>query len=109
MKKYRIIFKYVYSFYSFGEELDGYIKEESFEVGEGSRFTLCQQEDSTFLISSVGADGRGEYLVLTYPNKDNILIHAAEVCEFNYDEFFDAMGDSNHNVYEGTVEIEAVR
>lgn len=102
--KFILSFKYVYTFYSFGEELDGYIKEESFELAEGDRFALAQQEDSTFLISSVGKDQRGVYLVLTYPNKDNIVVHDGEVCEFVYDEFFDAMGDSNHNVYEGTVE-----
>ena len=105
MKKFKLTFKYVYTFYSNDEELDGYVKEESFEIGEGDRFTLCQQEDSAFHITSVGCDQIGEYVVLTFPNKDNIVVHLGEVCEFVYDEIFDAMGDSNHNVYEGTVEM----
>ena len=105
MKKYKLTFKYVYTFYSFDEEVDADVRSESFDLGEGDRFTLTDQEDSAFHITSVGCDQIGEYVVLTFPNKDSIVIHAGEVCEFAYDEFFDAMGDSNHNVYEGTVEM----
>ena len=105
MKKFKLTFKYVYTFYSNDEEVDGDVRSESFDVSEGDRFTLTDQEDSAFLISSVGIDQVGEYVVLTFPNKDNIVVHAGEVREFAYDEFFDAMGDSNHNVYEGTVEM----
>ncbi len=105
MEKYILKFKYVYSFYSFDEELDSDVKSEQFEVSEGSRFKLYQQEDSTFLISSFGKDHIGRFAVLTYPNKDNIVVHENDCEEFVYDEFFDAMGDNNHNVYEGTVEL----
>ena len=48
----------------------------------------------------------GKYAVLTYPNKDNVIVREGEECELEYDEFFDAMGDNNHNVYEGTLTIE---
>ncbi len=108
MEKYILKFKYVYTFYSCGEELDGDVKEESFEVEAGTRFKLYQQEEETFLISSLGKDRIGRYIVLTLPNKENIVIHENDCAELAYEENYDAMGDSNSNVYEGTVEL-AVR
>ena len=69
------------------------------------RFTLEHQEDSTFILSELKEDYKSKYAVLTFPNKDNIIVRLGEECELEYDEFFDAMGDNNHNVYEGTITL----
>ena len=105
MEKRILKFKYVYTFYSLDEEMGGDVRVEEFEVFAGCRFKLAEQENSTFLITSVGADNVGEYVVLTYPNKDNMVIHLGEVSEFVYGETYEAMGDVCHNIYEGTVEL----
>ena len=47
----------------------------------------------------------GELAVLTFPNKDNIIIRPDVSTELVYDEYYSAMGDNNHNVYEGTVRL----
>lgn len=61
---------------------------------------------AVFLVGGVGHDAGGEYAILTFPNKDNLLIHRGEEVELAYDEFTDTMGDNCHNVYEGTVALE---
>ena len=103
--KSKLHFRYIYSFYSFDELMDTQAIDETVEIDTGTRFKLHLQEDSTFLISSVGKDAKGRFAILTFPNKDNLVIYEAEESEIAYDEFFDSMGDNNHNVYEGTVTL----
>ena len=103
---YKLRLRYVYTFYNFGEELGGDVIDESVEIGTGCRFTLYQQEDSSFVISSVDKDHLGEFVIVTYPNKDNIKVYLGKEEELVYDEYFDSMGDDNHNVYEGTMVLE---
>lgn len=103
--EYRLHLRYVYTFYSFGEELATDVIDEYVDIGCGCRFTLHQQEDSSFTVSSVKEDFRGQYVVVTYPNKDNIVVYLGEEEELVYDEYYCAMGDDNHNVYEGTVTL----
>ena len=105
MKKFELELKYIYTFYSFDEVLGTEIIDERVEVGEERRITLYQQEDSSFILSSPAKDGKGQYVILTYPNKDRLVIHEGETVELLYDEFFDSMGDNNHNVYEGTATL----
>ena len=110
MQKYRLHLRYIYTFYSFDEILAEDVFDEYREVGDAPlRFTLTHQEDASFIISGVKEDYLGKYAVLTYPNKDNVIVREGEECELEYDEFFDAMGDNNHNVYEGTVALEAIK
>ena len=104
---YKIVFEYVYSFYSFGEELETKIGSEEFSVG--CRFKLDGQEDGSFVIDPVKVDNLGAYAILTFPNKDRMIVREGDSCEFIYDEFFDAMGDSNHNVYVGAVSLKSVK
>ncbi len=99
--------RYIYTYYSFDEILDTGVYDERFPVAEGSRFTLHSQEDSSFLSSEVGMlpDGRRR-AILTFPNKDRIVLAEGDEVELCYDEFFESMGGNNHNVYEGTVALE---
>ena len=97
--------RYTYTYYSFDEILDFDCIEEKVDLGEEKRFTLHLQEDSSFIVSAVKLDSVGKYIILTYPNKDNIVIHENEEVEIAYDEFFDAMGANNHNAYEGTATL----
>ena len=92
-------------YYRFGEILDTDAIEQVVEVGDARRFTLHLQEDSSFIVSELKSGPFGRYVVLTYPNKDNILVYEGKEVEIAYDEFFDSMGDSNHNVYEGTATL----
>ncbi|MBQ8302696.1 MAG: hypothetical protein IJX97_04000 [Clostridia bacterium] len=105
MKKYILELKYIYTFYRYDDVFGSAVIDERIEVGEEKRITLHLQEDSSFIVSAPKKDSLGEYIVLTYPNKDNLIVHAGEVVELLYDEFFDSMGDNNHNVYEGTVAL----
>lgn len=102
MKK--IVFEYVYTFYSFDEELDSAVRRESFDLG--CRFTLTGQEDGSFTVTRLMRDHLGDYAVLTFPNTDRLIVREGSVAELAYDEFFDSMGDNNHNVYVGTVRLE---
>ena len=102
---YKLNFKYVYSFYNNGEESFSDVFEQTEEITEGYRFLLHDQEDGSFIVSEVKEDHLGKYAILTFPGKDNLVIHEAEVCELAYDEYYSAMGDDNHNVYEGTVTL----
>ena len=100
--KAKLTVRYVYDFYSFDERLADGVFSDEIEVGEPKRFKLYQQEDSSFMLSELKNDFRGRYVVVTYPNKDNVLVYENDETELAYDEFYDAMGDNNHNVYEGT-------
>ncbi len=97
-----IKFKYVYEFYNFGELMLDDIVEEEFVVKEGDRFKLHQQEDGSFLVSSLS----DSQCVLTFPNKDNLVLLPLVSEELSYDEYYSEMGDDNHNVYIGTVTFE---
>ena len=101
--EFKIVFDYVYSFISFGEELLTDVRSECFDTG--TRFKLNSQEDGSFTVSAPMRDNLGTYAILTFPNKDKLIVREEESAELAYDEFFDAMGDSNHNVYIGTVRL----
>ena len=103
--RYKLNFKYVYSFYNNGEESFSDVFEQTEEITEGYRFLLHDQEDGSFLVSEISKDHIGELAVLTFPNKDNIIIRPDVSTELVYDEYYSAMGDNNHNVYEGTVRL----
>ena len=100
---FKIVFDYVYSFISFGEELVTDVRSECFDTG--TRFKLNSQEDGSFTVSVPMRDNLGTYAILTFPNKDNIIVRSDRACELAYDEYYSAMGDNNHNVYEGTVRL----
>ena len=102
---WKLHFRYVYTYYSFDEILDTDAIDEKVEIGEGCRFTLHLQEDSSFTATKPKENSAGYYTVLTFPNKDNLVIREGDEVELAYDEFFDSMGDNNHNVYEGTVTL----
>ena len=109
MKGYKLRLRYVYSFYSFDSLLHNDAYNSCFELSEQPfRFKLEHQEDSTFIISEPRMDYIGTYAILTFPNKDNLIVRESEECELEYDEFFDAMGANNHNVYEGTLTLEKI-
>ena len=97
--------KYIYSYYCFDELLDSDVKEESIEIDEPKRFTLYLQEDSSFIVSELKEDHVGKFVIVTYPNKDNVLIYENDETELLYDEFFESMGNNNHNVYEGVFSL----
>ena len=103
---YKLRLRYVYTFYSFDEELGGDVIDQSVEIGSGCRFTLHQQEESSFVVSLVDRDYIGEFVIVTYPNKDSIKVYLGREEELVYDEYFESMGDDNHNVYEGTMVLE---
>lgn len=104
--KYKLHLRYVYTFYNFGEILDDGVFDEHVEIEDKpKRFTLHDQEDGSFVVSEVKEDFIGRYVVLTFPNKDNLLIRENQETELAYDEYYSAMGDDNHNVYEGAMTI----
>lgn len=103
---FKLHLRYVYTFYSFGELLGCETKDETVEIEDGKRFTLYQQEDGSFMLSSVKSDFKGNYVVLTHPNKDKVVVYEGDNAELVYDEYFDSMGDDNHNVYEGFITLE---
>ncbi len=106
---YSIKLRYLYTFYSFDEILDTDAIEQTEKVeSRAKRITLHQQEDGSFILSEIKHDHIGAYVILTFPNKDNLVIHEGDEVELAYDEFFDCMGDNNHNVYEGTVALELI-
>ena len=104
--KYYLNFKYIYSFYSDGVLMLEDVLEQRVEISHGCRFTLHDQEDGSFLISDITCDSLGEIAVLTFPNKDTLLLRLGKAEELSYDEYYSAMGDDNHNVYLGTVTFE---
>ena len=104
--EYKLQLKYVYTFYSFDELLCEEAIEQNEEIHTTNRrFTLHQQEDASFILSPLKKNHIGNFVTLTYPNKDTVLIHEGETVELCYDEFYMAMGDNNHNVYYGTAEL----
>ena len=104
---FKLHLRYVYTFYSFNEILGEDVFDEFVELDSApKRFTLHDQEDGSFTVSPVMEDFVGKYAVITFPGKDNIIVHEGDEVELAYDEYFDAMGDDNHNVYEGTVSLE---
>ena len=100
---YELQLSYVYTFYNFGEILDSDVRYQTVKVDGDCRFKLYQQEDSSFVLSRLGENSKGKFVVLTHPNKDSVVIYEDEVSELVYDEYFDSMGDDNHNVYEGAL------
>ncbi|MBQ8380839.1 MAG: hypothetical protein IJY18_02995 [Clostridia bacterium] len=106
---FNLVLRYVYCFYSEGELLitDAFTDRQEIE-NEPKRFLLHDQEDSTFIVSEVRRDFRGNYVVLTFPNKDNLIVAENDTVELAYDEYYSAMGDNNHNVYEGTITLEKI-
>ena len=88
---YYLHFRYVYSFYSDGELMLEDVLEERHAVSEGARIVLHDQEDGSFLLSGVKRDMHGEFVVLTYPNKDNLCVYLDRSEEFDYDEYYSAM------------------
>lgn len=99
---YKLKVKYVYSFYNCDELVDCDVKEDEILLDVPSkRFTLYTQEESSFVASEVKCDFKGNYVIVTYPNNDNVLVYENDETELLYDESFEAMGDNNHNVYEG--------
>jgi len=105
---YELQLSYAYTFYNFGEVLDSDVRYETVSVGEPQRFKLYQQEDSTFILSELRENSVGKFVVLTHPNKDNVVIYEGGVAELVYDEYFDSMGDDNHNVYEGALTLKKI-
>ena len=99
----KLYFRYVYTFYRFGEEEFSDIGEELFEIESGCRFALAHQEDGTFQTLEV-THGK---CILVFPNKDQLVLHTGEEVELAYDEFADMCGDPCHNVYEGTILLKA--
>ena len=95
----KLYFRYVYTFYRFGEEEMSDIGEETFEVGSGARLSHEHQEGGTFQTRGVTE----EKCILVFPNKDQLVLHIGEEAELAYDEFCDMCGDPCHNVYEGTI------
>ncbi|MBQ2793998.1 MAG: hypothetical protein IKL79_05350 [Clostridia bacterium] len=100
-------FRYVYSFYSDGELMLEDVIDERIEVAAGCRFTIHDQEDGSFLVSELRDTALGKMAVLTFPNKDNLCLYEGRAEELSYDEYYTVMGDDNHNVYVGTVVLEA--
>ena len=104
--KYRLLLKYVYTFYSFGEMLDDGIFDEAIEVTSlDQRFKLHDQEDGSFILSAVSRDSLGNHVIVTFPNKDVIIVREGESVELAYDEYYSVMGDDNHNVYVGSLSL----
>jgi hypothetical protein len=104
--KYKLLLKYVYTFYNSGEIIYEDIFDEAVDVSPHEiRFKLHDQEDGSFTLSEICEDYLGKYVVVTFPNKDVVIVHEGESCELAYDEYYSAMGDDNHNVYVGTFSL----
>ena len=104
--KYSLLLKYVYTFYSFGEILDDGVFDESIEITDSDqRFKLHDQEDGSFVLSAISRDSLGDHVIVTFPNKDVIIVREGESTELVYDEYYSVMGDDNHNVYVGSLSL----
>ncbi len=104
---YALHLRYVYTFYNNGEILLDDLFDEFVKVDNSPRrFTLHDQEDGSFVLSEVKTDYVGNYVIITFPNKDNLIVHENEAVELAYDEYYSAMGDDNHNVYVGSLTLE---
>ena len=98
---YTLHFHYVYTFYRFGEEEFSEAVSEEISLKSGDRFTLRHQADGSFILSEKNESSA----ILTFPNKDNLLLCVGEEYELAYDEFVEECGDPCHNVCEGTVTL----
>ena len=108
MKSYKLHLRYIYTFYSFNEVLSEDIFDEFVEVpSTPARFKLHDQEDGSFIISELRTNHLGNYVVVTFPGKDTLIVREGEDAELRYDEYYDAMGDDNHNVYVGAFTLTA--
>ena len=108
MEKYTLLLKYVYTFYNSGEITYDDIFDEEIEVEQTPiRFKLHDQEDGSFILSEVQRDSNGKFVIVTFPNKDVIIVRLGESTELAYDEYYSAMGDDNHNIYIGTLSLSA--
>ena len=104
--KYKLLFKYVYTFYNSGEATYENIFDEEIEVPASPiRFKLHDQEDGSFILSEMKEDSKGKLVIVTFPNKDVIIVRLGESTELAYDEYYSVMGDDNHNVYVGTLTL----
>lgn len=104
--KYKLLFKYVYTFYNSGEATYENIFDEEIEVPASPiRFKLHDQEDGSFILSEMKEDSKGKFAIVTFPNKDVIIVRLGESTELAYDEYYSVMGDDNHNVYVGTLTL----
>ena len=103
---YKLKLEYVYTFYSFGELLGCEAHSDEVEVAGERRFTLYLQEDGSFVLSELKEDYLGKYVIVTFPGKENLVVHEGEGVELAYEDHFDSMGDDNHNVYEGVLRLE---
>lgn len=107
--KYKLLFKYVYTFYNSGEVTYEDVFDENMAVSNAPiRFKLHDQEDGSFILSEVKEDSQGKFVIVTFPNKDVIIVRLGESTELVYDEYYSAMGDDNHNVYVGTLTLSEV-
>lgn len=101
--KYSLNLKYVYTFYNCGEiAADGVFDEQTPIASSPVRFKLHDQEDGSFILSEVQSDSYGNFVIVTFPGKDVVVVREGESTELVYDEYYSAMGDDNHNVYVGT-------
>ena len=103
---YELHLRYVYNFYSFNELIDSDVRHDVIKIDTGCRFTLYLQEELSFYVTEVQESSNGAYVVLTHPNTDKVVVYEGETAELVYDEYFESMGDSNHNVYEGAITLE---
>lgn len=106
MAEYKLNIKYVYTFYNSGEVESEEVFDESYEVYDKEyRFTLHDQEDGSFILGALCSDFLGKYVTVTFPGKDILIVHDGESVELEYDEYYSAMGDDNHNVYVGSITL----
>ena len=64
-----------------------------------------KDEGGSFILSEVKNNHLGNYVTLIYPNKDVLMIYENKSCELEYDEYYSAFGDDNHNVYVGSLSL----
>lgn len=104
---YQLHLRYLYTFYSFDDILTSDLFEERIPVSEGRRFALHEQEGGTFVLSDVRKDAAGrDYVILTFPSKENLMLLAGDETELAYEEIAGDEGEER-NVYEGTVALVA--
>ena len=107
---YELQLSYVYTFYNFEDVIDSVVRSDSVKVGTlPQRFNLYLQEDSSILLSELRENANGKFVILTYPNKESVVISENAVFELVYDEYFNSMGDENHNVYEGAICLKKIK
>ena len=106
MKKYNLHLRYIYTFYSDNDILSDEVFDELIPITDTpSRFTLHLQEEGNFIISEIKQDYKGDFALLTMPNKESRIVRPDEDCELEYDES-DGVNEGDRNVYEGSVTLE---